>query len=116
MSLETTSSELSTASTSGTELPHTLFHVFGHSPKTQAACLACTFSCRVCIDPSSDSVNICNLFSEGSASLQSDWSDVEYRIKPQQGLLVPMMLSPPESLLVACILRGNFIEAHQVTR
>ncbi|KAJ6667217.1 hypothetical protein lerEdw1_017195 [Lerista edwardsae] len=67
MSLETTSSELSTASTS-----------------------------------------------EGSASMQSDWSDVEYRIKPPQSLLIPMMLSPPESLLVACILRGNFVEAHQV--
>ncbi|XP_066550908.1 zinc finger FYVE domain-containing protein 26 isoform X2 [Amia ocellicauda] len=29
-------------------------------------------------------------------------------------LLVPMMLSPPESLLISCILRGNFTEAHQV--
>nr|XP_056707544.1 zinc finger FYVE domain-containing protein 26 [Euleptes europaea] len=52
--------------------------------------------------------------SEGSASVLSDWSDVEYRIKPLQNSLVPMMLSPPESLLVACILRGNVVEAHQV--
>ncbi|XP_053130387.1 zinc finger FYVE domain-containing protein 26 isoform X2 [Hemicordylus capensis] len=52
--------------------------------------------------------------SEGSNSMLSDWSDVEYRIKPQQDSLIPMMLSPPESLLVSCILRGNFVEAHQV--
>ncbi|KAH0620718.1 hypothetical protein JD844_021418 [Phrynosoma platyrhinos] len=52
--------------------------------------------------------------SEGSASTFSDWSDAEYRIKPQQDSLIPMMLSPPESLLVACILRGNYVEAHQV--
>ncbi|XP_070775958.1 zinc finger FYVE domain-containing protein 26 [Enoplosus armatus] len=29
--------------------------------------------------------------------------------------LVPAMLSPPESLLMSCILRGNFMEAHQVS-
>ncbi|XP_054825928.1 zinc finger FYVE domain-containing protein 26 [Eublepharis macularius] len=52
--------------------------------------------------------------SEGSASMLSDWSDVEYKIKPRQNFLIPMMLSPPESLLVACILRGNVVEAHQV--
>ncbi|XP_060618493.2 zinc finger FYVE domain-containing protein 26 isoform X1 [Anolis sagrei] len=52
--------------------------------------------------------------SEESASTLSDWSDAEYRIKPQQKSLIPMMLSPPESLLVACILRGNYVEAHQV--
>lgn len=28
--------------------------------------------------------------------------------------LVPAMLAPPESLLVSCIRRGNFMEAHQV--
>ncbi|XP_033003272.1 zinc finger FYVE domain-containing protein 26 isoform X2 [Lacerta agilis] len=52
--------------------------------------------------------------SDGSESSLTDWSDVEYRIKPQQNSLIPMMLSPPESLLVACILRGNYVEAHQV--
>ncbi|XP_042303954.1 zinc finger FYVE domain-containing protein 26 isoform X3 [Sceloporus undulatus] len=52
--------------------------------------------------------------SEGSASTLSDWSDAEYRIKPQQDSLIPMMLSPPESLLVACILKGNYVEARQV--
>uniref|UniRef100_A0A8D2LZ61 Zinc finger FYVE domain-containing protein 26 n=1 Tax=Varanus komodoensis TaxID=61221 RepID=A0A8D2LZ61_VARKO len=51
---------------------------------------------------------------KGSASSLSDWSEVEYRRKPQRNLLIPMMLSPPESLLVSCILRGNYIEAHQV--
>ena len=29
--------------------------------------------------------------------------------------LIPMMFSPPESLLASCILRGNFAEAHQVS-
>ncbi|KAG9336768.1 hypothetical protein JZ751_003116 [Albula glossodonta] len=29
--------------------------------------------------------------------------------------LVPAMLSPPESLLMSCIRRGNFVEAHQVS-
>uniref|UniRef100_A0A452HEU7 Zinc finger FYVE domain-containing protein 26 n=1 Tax=Gopherus agassizii TaxID=38772 RepID=A0A452HEU7_9SAUR len=53
--------------------------------------------------------------SEGSTSTVSGWSDLECRLKPQQqNLLIPMMLSPPESLLVSCILRGNFTEAHQV--
>ncbi|XP_050809350.1 zinc finger FYVE domain-containing protein 26 isoform X7 [Gopherus flavomarginatus] len=53
--------------------------------------------------------------SEGSTSTVSGWSDLERRLKPQQqNLLIPMMLSPPESLLVSCILRGNFTEAHQV--
>lgn len=28
--------------------------------------------------------------------------------------LVPAMLSPPASLLMSCIRRGNFMEAHQV--
>ncbi|XP_062851780.1 zinc finger FYVE domain-containing protein 26 [Trichomycterus rosablanca] len=28
--------------------------------------------------------------------------------------LVPAMLSPPESLLISCIRRGNYVEAHQV--
>ncbi|OCT68853.1 hypothetical protein XELAEV_18040158mg [Xenopus laevis] len=32
----------------------------------------------------------------------------------QRNLLIPMMLSPPESLLISCILRGNYPEAHQV--
>uniref|UniRef100_A0A8C8VEE7 Zinc finger FYVE domain-containing protein 26 n=1 Tax=Pelusios castaneus TaxID=367368 RepID=A0A8C8VEE7_9SAUR len=53
--------------------------------------------------------------SEGSTSTLSGWSDLECRLKPpQQNLLIPMMLSPPESLLASCILRGNFVEAHQV--
>ncbi|KFV78228.1 Zinc finger FYVE domain-containing protein 26, partial [Struthio camelus australis] len=53
--------------------------------------------------------------SEGSTNNVSSWSDLESRMRPQQqNSLIPMMLSPPESLLVSCVLRGNFIEAHQV--
>ncbi|NXM72475.1 ZFY26 protein, partial [Serilophus lunatus] len=53
--------------------------------------------------------------SEGSTSSVSGSSDLESRVRPhQQNPLIPMMLSPPESLLVSCVLRGNFIEAHQV--
>ncbi|NXG65171.1 ZFY26 protein, partial [Hemiprocne comata] len=53
--------------------------------------------------------------SEGSTSNLTCSSDLESRVRPQQqNPLVPMMLSPPESLLVSCVLRGNFVEAHQV--
>uniref|UniRef100_A0A8B9G178 Zinc finger FYVE domain-containing protein 26 n=1 Tax=Amazona collaria TaxID=241587 RepID=A0A8B9G178_9PSIT len=53
--------------------------------------------------------------SEGSTSNVSGSNDLESRVRPQQqNPLIPMMLSPPESLLVSCVLRGNFIEAHQV--
>lgn len=53
--------------------------------------------------------------SEGSTSNVSGSSDLGSRTRPQQqNPLIPMMLSPPESLLVSCVLRGNFIEAHQV--
>ncbi|NXH18857.1 ZFY26 protein, partial [Bucco capensis] len=53
--------------------------------------------------------------SEGSISNMSGLSDLESRVRPhQQNPLIPMMLSPPESLLVSCVLRGNFVEAHQV--
>ncbi|NXD22528.1 ZFY26 protein, partial [Spelaeornis formosus] len=53
--------------------------------------------------------------SEGSTSSVSGLSDLESRVRPrQQNSLIPMMLSPPESLLVSCVLRGNFVEAHQV--
>ncbi|NXI66591.1 ZFY26 protein, partial [Anseranas semipalmata] len=53
--------------------------------------------------------------SEGSTSNVSGSSDLESRVRPQQqNSLIPLMLSPPESLLVSCVLRGNFVEAHQV--
>ncbi|XP_069494828.1 zinc finger FYVE domain-containing protein 26 isoform X2 [Ambystoma mexicanum] len=53
--------------------------------------------------------------SEGSASTLSGRSELGFRLQPlQRNLLIPMMLSPPESLLISCILRGNFVEAHQV--
>ncbi|XP_054017590.1 zinc finger FYVE domain-containing protein 26 [Dryobates pubescens] len=53
--------------------------------------------------------------SEGSTSNVSGLSDLESRVRPhQQNPLIPLMLSPPESLLVSCVLRGNFVEAHQV--
>ncbi|KAM6969170.1 zinc finger FYVE domain-containing protein 26 [Tautogolabrus adspersus] len=43
---------------------------------------------------------------------------VEWEVCPCGGphsWLVPAMLSPPESLLMSCIRRGNFMEAHQVS-
>ncbi|NWZ36058.1 ZFY26 protein, partial [Brachypodius atriceps] len=53
--------------------------------------------------------------SEGSNSSVSGLNKLESRARPhQQNSLIPMMLSPPESLLVSCVLRGNFVEAHQV--
>ncbi|KAJ3613738.1 hypothetical protein NHX12_019984 [Muraenolepis orangiensis] len=33
-----------------------------------------------------------------------------------QSWLVPAMLAPPESLLISCVQRGNFMEAHQVSQ
>uniref|UniRef100_A0A3Q4GDG0 Zinc finger FYVE domain-containing protein 26 n=1 Tax=Neolamprologus brichardi TaxID=32507 RepID=A0A3Q4GDG0_NEOBR len=45
-------------------------------------------------------------------------SSVEVEFCPCGGphsWLVPAMLSPPESLLMSCIRRGNFMEAHQVS-
>ncbi|NWW39081.1 ZFY26 protein, partial [Panurus biarmicus] len=55
--------------------------------------------------------------SEGSTSSVSGLSELESRARPlQQSSLIPMMLSPPESLLVSCVLRGNFVEAHQVNK
>ncbi|KAM9554771.1 zinc finger FYVE domain-containing protein 26 isoform 3-T3 [Guaruba guarouba] len=67
--------------------------------------------------PSLESTNseLSTSTSEGSTSNVSGSSDLESRVRPQQqNPLIPMMLSPPESLLVSCVLRGNFIEAHQV--
>ncbi|NXK59782.1 ZFY26 protein, partial [Sylvietta virens] len=67
--------------------------------------------------PSLESTNseLSTSTSEGSTSSVSGLSELESRARPhQQNSLIPMMLSPPESLLVSCILRGNFVEAHQV--
>uniref|UniRef100_A0A2K6GRH0 Zinc finger FYVE-type containing 26 n=1 Tax=Propithecus coquereli TaxID=379532 RepID=A0A2K6GRH0_PROCO len=53
--------------------------------------------------------------SEGSLSAVSGRNELDGRLQPQpQSSLIPMMFSPPESLLASCILRGNFAEAHQV--
>ncbi|XP_064148696.1 zinc finger FYVE domain-containing protein 26 isoform X2 [Loxodonta africana] len=53
--------------------------------------------------------------SEGSLSPVSGQNELDGRLQPQpQSSLIPMMFSPPESLLASCILRGNFAEAHQV--
>ncbi|XP_047395445.1 zinc finger FYVE domain-containing protein 26 isoform X2 [Sciurus carolinensis] len=53
--------------------------------------------------------------SEGSLSAVSGRNELDGRLQPQpQSSLIPMMFSPPESLLASCILRGNFVEAHQV--
>ncbi|XP_014404617.1 PREDICTED: zinc finger FYVE domain-containing protein 26 [Myotis brandtii] len=49
--------------------------------------------------------------SEGSLNIMSGRNELQ----PQtQSSFIPMMFSPPESLLASCILRGNFAEAHQV--
>ncbi|KAE8587814.1 hypothetical protein XENTR_v10022121 [Xenopus tropicalis] len=53
--------------------------------------------------------------SESCASNLSAIGEADPRIQSRQrNLLIPMMLSPPESLLMSCILRGNYPEAHQV--
>ncbi|KAM7159242.1 zinc finger FYVE domain-containing protein 26 [Molossus nigricans] len=53
--------------------------------------------------------------SEGSLNTMSGRNELDGRLQPQtQSSLIPMMFSPPESLLASCILRGNFAEAHQV--
>jgi zinc finger FYVE domain-containing protein 26 len=53
--------------------------------------------------------------SEGSLSTVSRRNELDGRLQSQpQNSLIPMMFSPPESLLASCILRGNFAEAHQV--
>ncbi|XP_008568543.1 PREDICTED: zinc finger FYVE domain-containing protein 26 [Galeopterus variegatus] len=53
--------------------------------------------------------------SEGSLSAVSGRNELDAHLQPQpQSSVIPMMFSPPESLLASCILRGNFAEAHQV--
>ncbi|XP_024904898.1 zinc finger FYVE domain-containing protein 26 isoform X2 [Pteropus alecto] len=53
--------------------------------------------------------------SEGSLNTMSGKNELDGRLQPQtQSSLIPMMFSPPESLLASCILRGNFAEARQV--
>ncbi|XP_073408366.1 zinc finger FYVE domain-containing protein 26 isoform X2 [Dendrobates tinctorius] len=55
--------------------------------------------------------------SESSTSNLSARADVDNRRhRQQQHNLIPMMLSPPESLLISCILRGNYTNAHEVSR
>ncbi|XP_040267483.1 zinc finger FYVE domain-containing protein 26 isoform X2 [Bufo bufo] len=55
--------------------------------------------------------------SESSATNLSARADMDGRSYLQQrNNLIPMMLSPPESLLVSCILRGNYTDAHDVSR
>ena len=52
---------------------------------------------------------------EGSLNAVSGRNELDGQLQPQsQSSLIPMMFSPPESLLASCILRGNFAEAHQV--
>uniref|UniRef100_A0A8C3A9L7 Zinc finger FYVE domain-containing protein 26 n=1 Tax=Cyclopterus lumpus TaxID=8103 RepID=A0A8C3A9L7_CYCLU len=54
----------------------------------------------------------------GNAQTTAWTGCVELEVCPCGGphsWLVPAMLSPPESLLMSCIHRGNFMEAHQVS-
>ncbi|XP_053553819.1 zinc finger FYVE domain-containing protein 26 [Bombina bombina] len=53
--------------------------------------------------------------SESSASNLSMRSELDYKIpSAHQNYLIPMLISSPESMLISCILRGNYVEAHQV--
>ncbi|KAG8560415.1 hypothetical protein GDO81_014969 [Engystomops pustulosus] len=55
--------------------------------------------------------------SESCASNLSARTDMEGRSLLQlRNNLIPMMLAPPESLLISCILRGNYADAHDVSR
>ncbi|KAM4013795.1 zinc finger FYVE domain-containing protein 26 isoform 2-T2 [Anomaloglossus baeobatrachus] len=55
--------------------------------------------------------------SESSASNLSAKADVDKRsYRQQRNNLIPMMVAPPESLLISCILRGNYTDAHEVSR
>ncbi|KAG9480868.1 hypothetical protein GDO78_010245 [Eleutherodactylus coqui] len=55
--------------------------------------------------------------SESSASNLSARMDTDARnCLQQRNNLIPMMLSSPESLLISCILRGNYLDAHDVSR
>ncbi|XP_040188463.1 zinc finger FYVE domain-containing protein 26 isoform X1 [Rana temporaria] len=58
-----------------------------------------------------------NAVLESSTSNISVGSDVDCRcVLQQRNNLIPTMLSPPESLLISCILRTNYSEAHQVAQ
>ncbi|MBN3289425.1 ZFY26 protein, partial [Polypterus senegalus] len=53
--------------------------------------------------------------SDGSAGTFSSHSDRDSKLPSvHKSLVIPMMLSTPESLLISSILRGNFSTAHQV--
>ncbi|XP_063804247.1 zinc finger FYVE domain-containing protein 26 [Pseudophryne corroboree] len=55
--------------------------------------------------------------SGSSASNLSARSEAEGRSPlPQRNTLIPMLLSAPEHLLISCILRGNYAQAHEVSR
>ncbi|KAM5130049.1 zinc finger FYVE domain-containing protein 26 [Mantella aurantiaca] len=56
-----------------------------------------------------------NRNSENNASNLSIKSDVHCALQ-QTNNLIPSILSPPESLLISCILRKNYSEAHQVAQ
>uniref|UniRef100_A0A671YLB0 Zinc finger FYVE domain-containing protein 26 n=1 Tax=Sparus aurata TaxID=8175 RepID=A0A671YLB0_SPAAU len=80
--------------------------------------LAFTFSLLVdlCVqDNANDNQFLCSLSDGGGGTVGGC---VELEVCPCGGShswLVPAMLSPPESLLMSCIRRGNFMEAHQVS-
>ncbi|XP_077416207.1 zinc finger FYVE domain-containing protein 26 [Vanacampus margaritifer] len=48
---------------------------------------------------------------EGRNEVRGEYADTA----SSPSWLIPAMLSPPESLLMSCIRRGNFMEAHQVS-
>lgn len=73
-------------------------------------CLQSNFSVVV------DLLLFINTLSDGGGGMTT--GSVELEFCPCGGphsWLVPAMLSPPESLLMSCVRRGNFMEAHQVS-
>lgn len=61
-------------------------------------------------------LRVCFLcFPEGSGATVPTCVETEVCVCGEpHSWLVPFMLSPPESLLICCIRRGNYVEAHQV--
>ncbi|XP_072533407.1 zinc finger FYVE domain-containing protein 26 isoform X2 [Salminus brasiliensis] len=61
----------------------------------------------------STSVTIC-MCADGGSTAGVSVEQEGCMLGGPQSWLVPAMLSPPESLLISCICKGNYMEAHQV--
>ncbi|KAM9842856.1 zinc finger FYVE domain-containing protein 26 [Aulostomus maculatus] len=59
---------------------------------------------------------VCTNASDGRGGAAGGFVELEVcQCGGSHSWLIPAMLSPPESLLMSCIRRGNFMEAHQVS-